>query len=155
VLTKPLIVIAINFPFPSVFEQTFDLKSNEYHGQSREHFKRLTVEQANQAIDEFTNQLPHHRRSIVHHFLSKLEQLEQWFDRDNQNRFEFISSSLLFAYSSDEQDELHIELRMIDFAHVFPLAGSKCLVEGMAHQDQNYLFGLRNLLQLFQKLARK
>lgn len=131
------------------FVQIFDVESGRYLGKDRDHYKQLSVEQSNQTIDWFVSQIPTEKGAVIDAFVSKMKQLENWFDQDNLNRFEFISSSLLFAFSKSNSNQMQVDLRMIDFAHVFPLAGSKCLFEGMANQDHNYLFGLRNLIKLF------
>lgn len=113
----------------------------------------MTADQAFETILNFVNHYENHRYSIVSQMLNKLIEIEKWFAFDNLNRFEFISSSILFAYSVSERGNVIVNVKMIDFAHVFPLIGSKCLSPNHDYLDHNYLFGLRNLIKVFQKIV--
>jgi hypothetical protein len=65
---------------------------------------------------------------------------------EQQSDLRFYSSSLLFVCDGIEEKEKQpqISLRMIDFAHVFPIKdGGK---------DDCYLIGLRNLIKIMQNL---
>ena len=79
-----------------------------------------------------------------------------------QRKYKIYASSLLLAYDAqavqkfkanaknhdekkiDKKNELrkHVNIRLIDFAHVFNANGDK---------DENFIFGLTNLLDLFQR----
>lgn len=62
-----------------------------------------------------------------------------------------IYYSLFFQGSSDSEDDrsslskLRVDVRMIDFAHVYPAENGQI--------DTNYVFGLNNLIQIFEILA--
>ena len=89
-----------------------------------------------------------HHNAIVCQFAEQLCKLGKWFSYKNRNRFEFVSSSLLFAYSTfDHQPRAFV--RMIDFAHVFPLAGSVFPSPVQMPLDHNYLFGVWRLHEFF------
>lgn len=70
--------------------------------------------------------------------LAELERILDWFLI--QKRFAFYSSSILFVYDADDA---RCSVKLIDFAHVFPSEGP----------DENYLFGLRNLVEAFRVVA--
>lgn len=93
--------------------------------------------------------------------LEKLYIIRDWFL--SQNSYRFFASSLLILYesyskhdlgsqgSSDSEDDrsslskLRVDVRMIDFAHVYPAENGQI--------DTNYVFGLNNLIQIFEILA--
>jgi len=93
--------------------------------------------------------------------LEKLYIIRDWFLA--QNSYRFFASSLLILYesyskhdlgsqgSSDSEDDrsslskLRVDVRMIDFAHVYPAENGQI--------DTNYVFGLNNLIQIFEILA--
>ena len=67
----------------------------------------------------------------------------EWFK--NQNSFIFLRSSLLFVFDGANPTELRV--KMIDFAHVIPIREE-------SGRDENYLFGLRELLSRLRSLTR-
>lgn len=112
-------------------------------------------------FEEFTNAATDKR--VVTCFLSRLETLKDWFER--QRSLSFIAASLFLCYdaemvvrkhpspSSSPADDVpsdprpwdpsKVVLKMIDFAHVFPADGQK---------DDNFLFGLSNLIAVFRRV---
>ena len=82
----------------------------------------------------------------VQKVLGKLYKIRSWFE--SQHEFSFYASSLLVAYDADEdagdKSELVADVRLIDFAHVFPLQ------EG--NLDLNFLSGLRCLISYLERL---
>jgi 1D-myo-inositol-tetrakisphosphate 5-kinase/inositol-polyphosphate multikinase len=92
--------------------------------------------------------------------LTKLYAIQNWFL--SQTRFRFYASSILILYdgisledigsqgSSDSDDDPKkemiplVDVRMIDFAHVFD-GEPNCL-------DENYLFGINNLIANFESI---
>ena len=83
-------------------------------------------------------------------FLDKLEEFSRFFGR--QRRHHVYAGSLLFVYDMAAVQggraalAATTSLRLIDFAHVFPAEG---------RLDQNFLFGLGNLEEMFRRfLAR-
>ena len=91
----------------------------------------------------------------------KLKKLLNWFL--HQKRVKFFSSSILIAYdgqmtdypdhretriAEDSQND-DVLVRMIDFPHTYiDLGDSKS-------QDDNYIYGLRNLIHMFEELVDK
>lgn len=80
-------------------------------------------------------------------FLNSLRGIEEFFER--QTTYHVYASSLLFVYDgaflqnldlNQSKSEDWVRLKMIDFAHVFPANGAK---------DENFIFGLKNLLKIF------
>ena len=100
---------------------------------------------------------------ILGQLLTNLVDIKQWFT--TQRLFRFIASSILIVYEtnssqklgkhqkSHEQSEtvenmhqrspknLLVDTKIIDTAHVFPSTDI----------DDNYLFGLENLISIFEK----
>lgn len=88
------------------------------------------------------------RKDVLLKFIERLKQLIEAVE-DEDHRYRFYSTSLLFIYEGhiEEGDtDVLCDMRMIDFAHTFPYC------EGDP-KDDGYLFGLRNLLQLFKQIA--
>jgi len=88
------------------------------------------------------------RMPLVRAFLKKLLELQQWMEQQTDHRF--YSSSLLFVCDGvleKKGEEPKVNLRMIDFAHVFPIQdGGK---------DEGYLAGLKNLVKFMNDLMEK
>lgn len=120
----------------------------------KEGFKRLT-KAFGRSLDE--NNID----DVLNHFLSVdlgfakilarcfLEKLEEFLDFfSKQTSYHVYASSLLFVYDYEALEAENFNLRnpvrlkLIDFAHVFP---------GYGELDQNFLFGLKNLSDLFRK----
>lgn len=86
---------------------------------------------------------------LVNKILEKLETISSWFEV--QRHFHFYGSSILIAYDAsrlwkdaiDSVDSI-VRIRMIDFSHVISSRdGTK---------DENYTYGLGQLIDVFQKL---
>lgn len=75
------------------------------------------------------------RGRIVGKIIEKLDEIIAWFEQ--QSSLQFYGSSLLVMYNLKCES---VELKMIDFAHVFYERGIK---------DENYLFGVKNLRQAY------
>ena len=97
---------------------------------------------------------------LIEIFVEKISEILEVFM--TQRKYKIYASSLLLAYDAqavqkfkanaknhdekkiDKKNELrkHVNIRLIDFAHVFNANGDK---------DENFIFGLTNLLDLFQR----
>ena len=84
---------------------------------------------------------------VANIFLEKLEEFVEFFG--SQRRYHLYASSLLFVYDfaslqagKIEELKSSVRLKLIDFAHVFPANGVG---------DDNFIFGLKNLSDLFRK----
>ena len=93
--------------------------------------------------------------------IGKLKKLLNWFLQ--QKRIKFYSSSILIAYDGDitqypthretrkgvDSESDDVVVRMIDFPHTYiDLSDSESL-------DDNYIYGLTNLIRMFEELVRK
>ena len=95
-------------------------------------------------LDISTN--PELARKIARIFVERLEKIQAVFQ--SQRCFHFFASSLLFVYDAEaiqnniDSEELgkFVNLKMIDFAHVWPAEGEL---------DTNYLTGVESLIKLF------
>jgi len=82
---------------------------------------------------------------VANIFSEKLDEFIEFFG--SQRRYHLYASSLLFVYDfaslqagNLEEFKGSVRLKLIDFAHVFPANGG-C--------DENFIFGLKNLSDLF------
>ena len=62
--------------------------------------------------------------------------MQEWFNK--QTTYHFYSSSVIVVYDAELQDTSSIRIKIADFAHVFPAENKR---------DDNYLYGLNNLVQ--------
>lgn len=97
----------------------------------RDYFRWQPLSQMTEVYNKFLPTEQPLRRTVVTLLNQKLSSIIDWFEK--QTSCQFYSSSLLIVYSLDTGD---LELKMIDFAHVFYEADKR---------DDNYLYGIRNL----------
>jgi hypothetical protein len=83
----------------------------------------------------FTRDDPKVTRALLESAIAQVEAVYKWFE--SQHSLRFFSSSLLFVYDGANPTELRV--KMIDFAHVFPIRNE-------SERDDNYLFGVKELL---------
>ncbi len=90
------------------------------------------------------------RTDVVDALLARIHDVLSWWDR--QRLFRIYSSSLLLIYEGDVSSVAQythtvrpqdVEVRMIDFAHVFPALDN-------GHTD-GYVVGLRNIMATLQQ----
>eukprot|EP01128_Nolandella_sp_AFSM9_P004056 TRINITY_DN177_c2_g1_i1.p1 TRINITY_DN177_c2_g1~~TRINITY_DN177_c2_g1_i1.p1 ORF type:complete len:1077 (+),score=299.71 TRINITY_DN177_c2_g1_i1:1082-4312(+) len=81
------------------------------------------------------------RTDVISPLLERLVTLQSWVS--TQNAFRFYSSSLLFVYEGDPDEEMKWNLKMIDFAHVFEIKDGGI--------DEGYALGLSHLIRLFRR----
>ena len=80
------------------------------------------------------------RSRLAQCFVEKLNSILQWFE--NQERFNFYSTSLLLAYDSNQRMETkNVVVKLIDFTHM-RVANKK---------DLNSIYGLKSLISYFNK----
>jgi len=67
-----------------------------------------------------------------------------------QTAFRFVSSSLLFMYEGDAntKDDLHSQVKMIDFANSLPITS------GRNEVDEGYPMGLENIINVFNQIKK-
>ncbi|CAG2165980.1 unnamed protein product [Oppiella nova] len=110
-------------------------KDNEYIVKDKDYGISLTPDTVNEAITLFVQ----NNKALISEFGHQMRAIGEWFETHNTDKWQFISSSLLFAYDCNQSKAL---VKMIDFAHVFPNEG----------RDDNYLFGLNKLITYFDNL---
>lgn len=76
--------------------------------------------------------------------MNELNKIYDWFTQDNVDLFEVIGSSLFFIYTWNN-NKLDLRVKMIDFAHIYPLEGSK-INNKPDKLDHNYLDGLTSFM---------
>jgi len=125
---------------------------------SKSGFKRLTKtfgkslnkDRIHEVLDNFLGVNMDFSKVLARCFLEKLEEFIAFFS--NQTSYHIYASSLLFVYDYESLDTENynlrnpVRLKLIDFAHVFP---------GNGEVDNNFLFGLNNLANLFRVFIHK
>jgi 1D-myo-inositol-tetrakisphosphate 5-kinase/inositol-polyphosphate multikinase len=140
--------------------QFYDMTEQRAVKLDKEFGKHLNVDNIYQAFEEFFNRKAGIHRTIAAKLVEKLIPLNKLFDA--QRYYSFYSSSLLIVYDADRINKLSngevngthyqhpvndddwLRVKMIDFAHVFPSEGKL---------DDNYIFGLDNLIRIFSAIA--
>jgi len=119
---------------------------------SQQEFRRLTKafgrslneNNIDEVLDNFLSIDNESAKILAKCFLDKLEEFVDFFS--TQTSYHVYAGSLLFVYDNDavgsENLRKSVRLKLIDFAHVFP---------GNGNLDENFLFGLKNLSELFKK----
>eukprot|EP01137_Pigoraptor_chileana_P002076 Opistho-2@40447 len=119
----------------------YDATRGEYRSLGRKYGHGLSV--AN-VIDGFVAYLDNGkgvRRDVIPGILSRLYEIRAWFAE--QSVYRFYSSSLLFVYEGDGFSS-DVDVRCIDFAHVYPICdGGK---------DEGYVHGIDRVIRLFASL---
>ena len=101
--------------------------------------KSLSVETMHTVLDNYLGGKNLRAIERAKHFNQKLRDIEAFFEK--QTLFHVFGGSLLFIYDQGSSDTTSSHVRLIDFAHSFPANGIV---------DENYLFGLRNVRNLFE-----
>jgi len=119
----------------------------------REYCRQLPItgdEGLVQGILDFLPRDPGVRQRVAAAFLARLGPLVQWFEGQCEHRF--YSSSLLFIYEGGGEvvsppTTPKVDLRMIDFAHVWPIQ------DGPEGRDTGYLLGLQSLQRVLTQMC--
>ena len=103
--------------------------------------RSLTKDELVYALAHFFGAPEYDHRAIVRAVLERLVTLEEVMSK--QHQFTFIASSLLIVYDGAVRSTRpSVDVRLVDFAHVFPTSTS----------DENFLFGLRNCIEYLNML---
>src|SRR5262245_55574837 len=93
------------------------------------------------------------RVDVLKYVLGRLKVLHDWLA--TQKAYRFFSSSLLFVYEGDSQEDFKADVRMIDFAHVFEIKACIGLRPRSQRQDggfdDGYVKGLKRLLVFLER----
>jgi inositol-polyphosphate multikinase len=96
------------------------------------------------ALADFFGAPQYDYRSLVNVVLPRLRALHEVMSK--QYQFTFIASSLLIVYDGENRSSTpSIDVRLVDFAHVFRSSTDNAA-------DENFLFGLGQCIGYFQKL---
>uniref|UniRef100_A0A1I8AZ62 Kinase n=1 Tax=Meloidogyne hapla TaxID=6305 RepID=A0A1I8AZ62_MELHA len=116
----------------------------EFYSKDRVWGRERTLENLQQAFEEYLIQArPIEALNILDKFIERLKAIQKWFL--HQKIFHFYASSLLFVYEGHSQLPSAVDVRMIDFSHVFS-------VESKPQLDENYIHGLLKIIEIFQKI---
>lgn len=82
------------------------------------------------------------KQAVLKNLLGKLESVSEWMS--HQRSYVFYASSLLIVYEGAFRCD-QVEVKMIDFAHVFP----------SFELDSNYIFGLEKFVDCIRVLLNR
>ncbi|CAF0996368.1 unnamed protein product [Adineta steineri] len=118
--------------------QIYNPTDNSYEYRNKVCGRSLTKEEVIHAIAHFYGAPKLNYRRIIRSVLERLTTLEDVMSK--LYGFVFIATSLLIVYEGDqtEKNEAKVDVRLIDFAHVFKVEGAHA-----NQSDENFLFGLR------------
>ena len=108
----------------------------------------LTQETLGNAFAEYLHDGERLRLELIPPLLQRLKAIRAYFTE--QSEFRFYGSSLLFVYESDSKGRTgqtpSVDVRMIDFAHVWPIQGSEVSGGRRSDRDSGYLLGLDSII---------
>lgn len=162
-------VMQLGYQFSGILK--FDLDQDKMVKYDKYFCKTLTeTTMTVEGLGLFFKQGKHYRKDCIQAVIDKLKKIEAWFLK--QKKYAFYASSLLIVYDAsidtsnghDEEDialckqsdnttscldyshgnkpRSYVDVRMIDFTHVFP----------SDEPDDNYIFGLQNLIKHLESL---
>jgi len=117
--------------------KVYQNESQTYISKGKSDGKKVTVDGFQVALSEFFHNGTTIRKNLIPLFLEKLTKVVEW--AETQGDVRVYSSSVLFIYDGEIQEEERVELKLIDFAHVHKIQD-----EG---KDEGYIFGIKNLAQ--------
>jgi 1D-myo-inositol-tetrakisphosphate 5-kinase/inositol-polyphosphate multikinase len=121
--------------------KTYRQSDNTYIYHDKRCARSLTKDELLYGIAHFFGAPEYDYRPFVRAILDRLVVLEQIMSK--QYEFVFIASSLLIVYDGghrDNLDNIKVDVRLVDFAHVFPSSSH-------TEPDENFLFGLRHCIE--------
>jgi len=123
---------------------------NGYNRLTKAFGRSLDQTSLDQILEHFLQCNEKYSKNLAKGFLMKLKEIEELFMK--QKSYHVFASSILFAYdfasleTVDWETDNPVRVNMIDFAHIFPGDGTL---------DENYLFGLRSLIRIFENFIQK
>ncbi|CAF0959113.1 unnamed protein product [Adineta steineri] len=125
--------------------KTYRQSDNSYIYHDKKCARSLTKDDLLYGMAHFFGAPEYDHRPIVRAVLERLVALEQIMAK--QYEFVFIASSLLIVYDGKnrENDNIKVDVRLVDFAHVFPSSSN-------TEPDENFLFGLRHCINYLKML---
>jgi len=121
--------------------KVYQVETGDYIKKSKDYGKTIKTEDFQSAFAEYFHNGKGLRKSLIPKFLEKIRVVKEWVE--SQGDLRMYSSSILFVYDGDESND-NVEIKLIDFAHVFKIAdGGK---------DDGYIFGINNVVQYLEAI---
>jgi 1D-myo-inositol-tetrakisphosphate 5-kinase/inositol-polyphosphate multikinase len=127
--------------------KTYRQSDKAYFYHDKRCARSLTKDELLYGMGHFFGAPESDHRPVVRAVLDRLVVLEEIMSK--QYKFVFIASSLLIVYDGGKGEnghDLKIDVRLVDFAHVFPSTSSQ------SEPDENFLFGLHHCIEYLQML---
>jgi len=140
-INKDKSTTSFNFGLRLVALRSFNKNTQGYYQISRSQANEINnKELLQEALHNFFRNGEAVRLDVINYYIKRLAALFNWMKE--QTHYRFYSSSLLFVYDGVTDVE-KIDVRMIDFAHVFEIKDGG--------NDQGYVKGLKQLLRFLEK----
>ncbi|CAF3411362.1 unnamed protein product [Rotaria socialis] len=126
--------------------KTYRRLDNMYIYHDKRCARSLNKEELLYGFAHFFGAPENNHRPFVRAVLERAVALERTMSQ--QFEFVFIASSILIVYDSvhrENSDDVKVDVRLVDFAHVFPSHSN-------SQPDENLLFGLRNCIDYLKML---
>ena len=126
--------------------KTYRPSDNMYIYHDKRCARSLTKDELIYGMAQFFGAPECDHRPYARAVLERLAVLERIMAK--QYEFVFIASSILIVYDSRRrkgQNDIDFDVRLVDFAHVFPSSSD-------TEPDENFLFGLRSIMELLKAL---
>jgi len=116
--------------------------TGDYIKKGKAEGKDVIVDKFQSALAEYFHNGKNLRKELIPHFLDRLNNVVSW--AESQGDVRIYSSSVLFIYDGEEDEDIRVGLKLIDFAHVHKITdGGK---------DEGYIYGIKNLVQYLQNI---
>uniref|UniRef100_A0A0R3S4R6 Kinase n=1 Tax=Elaeophora elaphi TaxID=1147741 RepID=A0A0R3S4R6_9BILA len=122
------------------YRMRFGCNKNDLRIRDKQWGRSRNLENIVDAFREFLSGRIMEKRFVVEQTLEQLYKLRKWFN--SQRVYHFYASSILLAYEACMEQQPNVLIKLIDFSHVFPANGTI---------DDNYLFGLNNVINIIEK----
>jgi len=122
--------------------KVWNVKTKEYNAYDKSWGKKVVEKTMLDSLKVYFDNGEKMQMDLIDLFLEKLGIVLKHFE--NQRKFRFYSSSVLFVYDSQPNEKPKIDLKMIDFAHVSQIKDG-----GL---DDGYIFGIKNLMKYLNEL---
>jgi len=126
--------------------KVYDEKKQENVQYTKSWGRKVTPDTMVDSLNKYFDLGTRVRYDVLGEFIKRLKVFQQWME--SQNKLRFYSSSLLFVYDAANNDGAHCHMKMIDFAHVFPIPENN-------GRDEGYIIGVRNLISHFDKIHQR
>uniref|UniRef100_A0AAF5PGW5 Kinase n=3 Tax=Wuchereria bancrofti TaxID=6293 RepID=A0AAF5PGW5_WUCBA len=122
------------------YRMRFGRNENDLRVRDKQWGRSRNLENVVDAFREFLSGRLMEKSSVAEQTLEQLYKLRKWFN--SQRVYHFYASSILLAYEACVERPPNVLVKLIDFSHVFPANGAV---------DDNYLFGLNNVINIVEK----